>query len=319
MAVEKVERIKGQRFVNLTGLGRLGPEWAEREIRGFAAMVAVEEIQAQIKLGNPPTRIVFDRRQAMELKESHQKALAKLNPANANDYFPEFRSRIQTFYGGLEKLADAVEFAHRRLVTKIPRLTGTAAGLRMVDGKRAIYFWCSDPENRSRSRVCTNTAEVRQWLSESHGNSINVRILGPTIEYRRDIIYRTSRVKQRSRWVGVSRGLSPGYATDRYKFTARYKALTAEKKGRLTDRIGIRSIRPRGRGKTIYQTRVADAINSTVAGEVRRAYRDVWVGYRFTRSKESLPIKDDRWRPSGQNIHIPEIYLGMKRLGPRGR
>ena len=140
---------------------------------------------------------------------------------------------------------------------------------------------------------------------------MNCRILGPTAEYRRKLIYSPKGRKQQTKFVSVSKGYNKGKAIDRYDFTKPTKSKV--NKGATTDRIAIRTGRGKRAGKTFYQGQVAKAIQEIVVQNVKRQFRDIRVGYRFVRSKEKLDLLNSpTWRPDEANIHIPELWMGIK-------
>lgn len=131
------------------------------------------------------------------------------------------------------------------------------------------------------------------------------------MEYRRTVIYKR-RGKQQTKWVNAKKALNNGPATNRYKFLA--PRVTRVAKGTYSQGKGLVT-RNRRRGRYI-QAQVSKAIGETVKQRIKSQFKDIWVGYGFTRSREALPIvHSPTWRPDEENIHIPELYLGLKKLG----
>ena len=301
MAGLHVERISTKRTIDLASLNQVGNRFLRPEILSFATRVALEEAREQVRIGNPPSRVVIDRRTTINLSPADAKALVR---QGNNVKFIGLDRKIQFFFTDNGILAQALTYAWTLLMSL------TSVGKHAPHAINTYFIWCSDPNNKSRSRVAKNLDDAVRWISESSGGVVNVRILGPTAEYRRQLIYNPKGRKQQTRWTSMSNATTkkPSRAIDRYRFTKPTKSKVNDGK---TSNIAIRSIKKRGR--TYYQAQVSKAIQQIVVQNVKRQWRDMWVRYSFKPAKDlPLPLLNSpRWRPKN-NVHIPEIALGVK-------
>ena len=291
-----VRRISAKRVIRVNNLEEAASDWLPAEVRHLTSQTAIEENREQAKILNFPTRVVIDKRATVDLTPADAQALAR---AGNRVTFEGLDNNIRFFYTSTGTIKAAAQYAWTLLLNLTRSLTGTA--------RDSYYIWCSDAGKRGSGRKFTDISGALDWLDQNTGPLISFRILGPTIEYRRKIIYNPRGRQQQTRWVRAARGINEGRAIDRYRFTR--PAQSKVKPGESTDRIVIRKSRGR---KTTYQARVAKAIQEIVIQNTRRQFRDISIKYRFVRSKElPLPIKT-AWKPSEQNVHIPELSLWVK-------
>lgn len=293
--------------------------WMKEEIRGFLSDVALSEVQSQIRFDNPPSRALVDRRRFSDVTPADVQALKSMSFSAR--IFPSVQRNIRWTFSNLEVLWDAVKYAYVRLRKAMKQ--NWASG----DSWKSVYFWCSDPIAKGRSKKCLRIEQVKAWIAASSNQYVNVRILGPTLEYRRTVIYgRGTGGRKLSRWVSTKRAagmLGPG--KDRYTFRGKVNSLLDKnktKKGAKKIKTNAVQIRTRMRGTSFgskYQVKVGKAIHTAVAADVKRSFKDIRIWYRFTRSREKLPVKDKKWEResmTGPNIHIPELFIGI--LSPSG-
>lgn len=310
-----VRRQKEVREIPLKRLEDIVPEFLAPEVRVFATTVGFDENRKQARqFDNVLTSVELDRKGRKDVKPAEAKRYAQIPPGTDIEV-PQFKRNIRFQYGDITVLRDAFLYAWDylvRLMRKSPRRLSV----------NSMYVYISDPENkRLNTEIHGGTpnavrASVVSFLETAGvGQHVGIRIKGPLTEYRREVIYNPVGIKQRSRWTKASDGYTRagGRARDRYLYTGdQFRSLVDKTK--KTDRIGIRTLK-RG-GKTYYQPRVASAIHEIVKKNVQRQYRPVMVSYRFTPwAHGELPLYRTpplKWRPSGPNRHIPELWLALK-------
>lgn len=300
-----VRRVSDRRTINLKSLDHLGDRFLKPEVRKFTSQVALEENRAQVVQGNFPSRVVIDRRTTIDLSPADARALAR---AGNNVTFIGLDRNIRFYYTSNGTLAQALTYAWDLLRSL------TRVGPRGPHAVSSYYIWCSDLTDKARSKKFKEVDGAVKWIVEARGQ-VRVAILGPTYEYRRQLIYNPEGRKQQTRWVSAGKGINEGPARDRYTYTGNTKSKVD---GKQTGNIAVRSHR-RG-GKTFYQAQVAKAIQQIVVQNVKRQFRDLMASYRFVPSKElPLPLyKSPKWRPTS-NVHIPELGLIVKRQHGRIR
>jgi hypothetical protein len=301
-----VRRVSSKTKINLDDLGHIGDRFLKQEIRDFTSRVGLEENRQQYQQGNTATRVVIDRKTTINLSPTDAKRLAS---ASNNVVFFGLEGNLRFYYTSNVVLAQALSYAWNllRSLTKVGPLP------RAID---TYYIWCSDPDNPGRSKKCTNLSDAQSWIAASSGPLVNVRILGPTAEYRRKLIYSPKGRKVQSKLVSPSKGFNKGKAIDRNRFLKPIRSKLG--KTTYTDKPAFRFASSRRKGLTRVSGVVAKAIQEIVVQNVKRQFRDIRTGYRFVTSKElPLPLLDlqrsgNSWRPDEQNVHIPELWLGVK-------
>ncbi len=273
----RVSIARERSVVKLKSLARIGNQFLKPVVWEVTTDTALAENAAQTQQGNIAHALQVDRSRR-ELTPAQARALRP----GSGVRFVNFKRYVRFHYGALENLAFAVEYAWTQLTALLPRKTG--------DAWRSIYFYAQNPENRGQSRVIHTIGGVRSWLSRQSSRSVSIHIIGPTVEYRRPVIYR-------------KRGGNP----------LRRRARRARD---VENRPGGTSVGQRTDTKTGRTSiTIAKSINMLVAERTKRSFRDMYVKYRFIRSREKLPLANSpKWRPTGENINVPRIYIGLKRF-----
>lgn len=275
-----VKRTVTKHKVVLKGLDQ-GREFLVQQVRDEIGRVALLEVKVQISKGNNPTTVVVDgNRAGSNLSEADVNKLKSLKVGTV--IFPFALKRIQWFFVDNMVLWAAVQEAWFRLKRKLARVTG--------DAWRSVYFYCNDPDNPSLSGKRMALGGVKTFLQDA-GSNASVSIKGPRTEYRRTVIYSSGSLV----WAPPSRAKSSTIERDRVTF-------------------GGGETKTTNRGTS---TRIAKAINHTVVGTIKRKYKRVSAFYRFVPERaDSLPLPilhSPKWRPKGQNVHIPVMIFSLKK------
>jgi hypothetical protein len=246
------------------------------EILDYAGYVALEENAGQMRLSPPntPNRVIIDN-VAVDLSPVQVSRLRNVTNATIEG----IRRKVTFTYVDLEVFAAAVQLAWLEL-NKRMRVRGGAA-------KRSVYVWCADARVRNRSGKHSSIRSVLQWIEASGHMEISVHIIGPTLEYRRGIVYNP-------------RGKP---------YTALWQTQTRQPAGQSFSDLDRRQIRQYF--ASIRSRLAVKAVHLGVVRKVKPKFKDIKVRYLFTRSKETLPIKS-RWTPDRRNIHVPVIFLAPK-------
>lgn len=312
MTALAIKRHSNKRTISLGGIraGQTNKEFYEAvasEVRDFASDSIVDAAKEQYRAAKAlPNRIAYDRNKTViDLLPAQARRIVTMDTKSQT--LTGFNSNIRFFYTDMTLLFRAVSVAWVRMMALTRVLRGNAAA--------TYYFWCNDSLIPARSKKVSNLGQVRSWLAETTDPLATVSILGPTVEYRRPVIYNPKGRRQQRQWVNSTRAVNEGPATDRYRHTTgATRSRIGGKKAKdraMTNSIKVSGLRRR-KGKTYFSVQVAKAIGFMVRQEIRRQFRDIYSSYRFTRSREPLPIIDKKWKPDGANIHIPVLSLGLK-------
>lgn len=254
-----------------------------------------------MRAGNEPSRIVLNARQGSDTSKQTHPALYRMPPPEESRdavVYTGMTTRVQTFYTDLTVLMEAVKEVSRRMI----RMTRSKSGMAGALGH--YYYWCEDFRQKSRSRKIDgilNVAAVQRWIAGSSSIEIRVDLIGPTLEYRRSIIYNPNKMK--GNWVDTR---------NVYRHAGRIGGRGLERGERAAYRRAFRG--------THNGLRSANPIQYLVVQAVQRNYKDIRFTYLYLRSKENLPIRDTDWSPSrGKNKNVPLISMKIKNESNRGR
>lgn len=265
---------------------------------GYATDVLLEanEIEQRKNPPNTATAIRLDRR-TRPLTERQAAAINRL-PVN-NTRIEGWRRRISLFYGQQVDIFQAVSAVYNDLVRLTRADTGRGAG--------SIYFWCEDKDNPPGVRL-SSLGQVRAWLIGVEGTRVTVHILGPTVVYRRKLVY-NPRGRPFQQKVNVNSRRLRGTALDRIVNQVSGNTIEANRRtspsGRITDYVNVQV-----------------AVHRIVVRRNKRKFPGAWMSYGFTPSREPLPPDRNTGKSYGQGPgfgNIPVIYVGGSRRRVRGR
>lgn len=298
----EVERVKETRTKIIPQGVSIVDSWLIDEIRYEVADAIIDENRAQYKQGNVVNKVVIDRRNVKTINPAEAKSIASYDAVR----IPELKRQVAFFYTSIGTLIDAFTSTWNRLLSLTPSKTG--------DARASYEFWVADHTDPSRNTRMHNAAGVVNWLEKSASGDVLVHILGPKVEYRRSVIYRSQ--GQKTKFISAKDA-----SVNRTKFL---KPQSRNLPGYLKSQgKGIVSRATRRRGGIKTEVLVAKAIQEIAISSLKRQYRDIWFSYGFIREHPSalpLPImnhlpRNKHWVPSGLNAHIPVIYLRVKRSG----
>jgi hypothetical protein len=288
---------------------------------GSRILLEANKEQVQANPPNLPNAITFDRKLS-NLKPAEAKRFSALDPKGT--LIPGWRRRIVVTYGYQLELFKSFEQALLDLQNLTRIKTATALS--------TYYFLCKDNNNgkadESRNRVFRTRGQVKTWLeqAQARGPNVSVAILGPTVTYRRKIVYnpRARGYKQLSKKGGKhfeAKALSKKLGAFNRK-----GEINAYLKNTATDRIfgfddpktrGLQATTSRDKKRILIQFERKNAFHKLV---VRRrkanfARRGIWIAYGFVPSRLPLPPDPKTGKkyglPRGKYPHgqVPILYL----------
>lgn len=306
MALPAVERTK--RSVTLTKAGQTGP-WMQQEVRSFATQVLVEENRKEANLTPPnrPSTLVVNKR-GYSLSESESKTLAVAQTGGV--VITGKWSKLSLLYSSVADLAQATAAVYAELLKLTRRKSGT--------GFRSYYFWLNDKDNKGRSTRAESITAVKAWLDQSRGSRVSVHILGPTVVYRRKLIYNPA-------------GQATFKRSDARGLKKTFRASNSRLKGLTLDRIIGYNTEPESRGfrvrvagkkrpKEIVEFDVRQALQRIAIRRAKAKFPSVWFGYGYVPSREALPPDKRTGKKYGQgpgqgNIAAIFIAATLRRRG----
>ncbi len=297
MALPTVDRSK--RTITLPK-GGTGP-WFEEQVRNFATEVLLQENREQAKL-NPPSfpTVAKVGTRGYQLSETESKALVNLRAQNVR--FQGKWRKISLLYGAQADLFNATQAIYYEML-KLTRLKTGA-------GWNSYYFWLSNKDTKTGVKVNSIPA-VKAWLQANQGARTGVAIIGPTVVYRRKLIYNPR----------GQAGFSKGEARSLKKRTT----ATSSKLGRTSlDRIvgygeseakGFRvRVAGKKRPREVLEFDLRQALQRIAIRRTKAKFPAVWFGYGFVPSKEALPPDPGTGKKYGQGPgpygNVPIVYIG---------
>lgn len=300
MAQFAVERVKAD-----AGVIKTDKELKEFLVSGlylFGSELLLEANRDQQRLNppSPPTSVKFDTRAPRALTDRQSKNISSI-PINGT-LLKGWRRKIRLSYNQTFDIFGAVVGVISDLKSLTRKLTGRGVG--------TYYFWCANKDNQAKSRRFSGNqlAGVKRWLDESSGDRVTISVIGPTVSYRRKLIYRP-------------RGRADTTAPENKLLTKSVGVLSSRARGTSIDRIkGFdrdAGIRVREVGKTkrrvVVQFDIKQALQRIVVRRNKRRFKGVWMQYAFVPSKEALPsVPSDKGKKYGLGLYgnVPVIYIG---------
>ena len=250
-------------------------EFAETGLYEYASKLLLEsnEIEQQKNPPNLPTIFYADRRRQL-LTESDAKRFVRPNTDTQVVMIGQYRTwkKIGLFYGQNADIFKGVAFAYDSILKLLRIQTGYSV--------RGIYFWLDDTDQPSRNKQVQTLVGVRAWLNDAQTSRVTVHIIGPTVPYRRKLIYSPK---------GSPRGA-----------TKKTRALSKGLRGTATDRVvgfdnppnyGL-DIQARGKKRVRIEDTfsVRQALQKLVVrrARARNELKGLWFGYAYLRSRVQL-------------------------------
>ncbi len=271
-------------------------------VRAFGTQVLLEANQIEVRKNPPnePTAIEFNRR-ATRLTDKQAERLSQLSPGSS--VIAGTWRRIGFTYGRLADIFEAVVAVYSDLRGLTRRDTGT--------GVSTYYFYGKNVDNPSGSRVLRSLSQVQTWLEANQGGQVTISILGPTVVYRRKLIYNP-------------RGGALQGKGERSALIKRGRALSARTRGTAVDRIigfnekdaGLRFRSVGKKGRVVAEFNIQQALHRIVLrrNQLRFRGKAIWMSYGFVPSKEALPPDPRTGRKYGLGPgpygNIPVMFIG---------
>lgn len=264
----------------------------------FASATLIDANEDQLKKRPPqnPTAFYADRkRQGLTETEA---AKFKKNPDTNVVMIGQYRTwkKIGLFYQGTVDIYKAVVSVYADLL----RLTRRQSGL----GVGTYYFWCVNKDNRADDARKSTPGGVKLWLDKVQSSRVTIHVLGPTVPYRRKLIYNQKGSPNATKGARALSKRTKGTAIDRIVGFD-----NAQTRGLRTKVVGKK------RPKQVEEFRVKQALQRLVVRRNKAKFRGkAWIAYGYVTSKEALmpDLKTGKKYGQGPGPHgnIPVIYIG---------
>lgn len=272
-------------------------EFAEGGLYDFSSTVLLQANAEQVRLDPPrlPNAITYDRR-LVNMTPAEARRLASL-PVRRTTVVG-WRRKVTLTYGFQFNLFKSVAKAYLDLW----RLTRKKS----QRGVESYYFYARDKDNPARSTVLTSLNAVDLWLSKAQSPRVSMAILGPTVVYRRKLIYNPA---------GKSYNESEGRILERRAGVLSRRARSSVDRiiGFNESDAGIRFSASKA-GRVLVQFRIQQALHRIVVRRNKARFRSegVWISYGYVPSRDPLPGDPRTGEKYGQGPHgnIPALYIG---------
>ena len=240
----------------------------------ITAEVLRRENVVEARKRNFPSSMMIKTRgrlQRIPLTQEQSRSLARI-PEDSFKVSGQF-SRLEFRYVTKKDVVEAAVFIYRQLAALMNRRSGRAMN--------SVYFWVRDVDrNRTVGDFFSITAfqTVTQRL-DNQGVNYSVNVVGPTVPYRRQLIYGEGR-GQLSK-LEQSRAIRRSAAGSKYLKDVNINRFVGYRKGQslLETFEAARKDRTTKSGRTLVQYQTRNALHKLIVARARAKYPGVSMGY----------------------------------------